>query len=87
MPCLVWSEAHQGLEPTAEVVGGDEVAEVLPELVAAIVMVAFDGGLLDGPFIRWPRPSPGQALTVGPGMLHLGQAVLDAVLSQTLSKI
>jgi hypothetical protein len=36
--------------------GGDEVAEVLPELVVAVVMIAFDGSFLDGSVIRstWP---------------------------------
>lgn len=73
MPSLadgfVWSEPFEGLEPAGEVLGGDEVAEVLPELVMAVVMIAFDRGLLDGPVHPFHLP-------VGPGMLHPGQAML-----------
>jgi hypothetical protein len=45
---LVGCEALQGLEPSGEVVGLDEVAEVLSELVVALVMIALDGRVLDG---------------------------------------
>ena len=37
---LVRCEALEGLESSAEVVGGDEVAEMLPELIVRIVVVA-----------------------------------------------
>src|SRR3546814_1975175 len=36
-------------EPATEIVGGDEVGEVRAQLLVALVMEAFDGGLLDGP--------------------------------------
>ena len=66
-------EAAQGLEPSGVVAGGDEVLHVLPELLMAAVVVAPDGGVLDGPVHPFDLP-------VGPGMVHLGLATLDAVL-------
>ena len=76
-PCVVireiWYEASESLEPAAKVVGGDEVAEVLPELVVAVVVIPFDGRFLD-------RPIHPFRLTVGPEMPHSGQAMLDAIL-------
>ena len=46
--------------------------EVGFELLVAVVVVALDGGFLD----RAVHPLD---LAIGPGMLDLGQAVLDAV--------
>lgn len=40
----------------------------------AVVVEAFDGGFLNGPVHPFD-------LAVGPGVLHLGEAVLDAVLT------
>ena len=77
--CLVECEAFEGLERAAEVVGGDEGAEVLPELIADSVMVAFDGRFLDGAV----HPLD---LSVGPGMARLGEAVIDVVRAQASSK-
>ena len=37
---FVWCEAVEGLEPATEVVSGDKVGEVLPEVVVAVVMIA-----------------------------------------------
>jgi hypothetical protein len=70
---LVGCEALQGFEATREVIGGDEVGEVLPELVVALVMVALDGCVLDGPvhFLD---------LAIGPRMPRLGQAMVHIVL-------
>src|ERR1700694_6226495 len=45
---FVWGEAFQGLEPTAEVVCGDEVGQVGSELVVRLIVIAVDGRLLDG---------------------------------------
>jgi hypothetical protein len=59
-------------EPAAEVVSGDEVGEVPAELIVAVVVEALDGGVLDGAV----HPLD---LTVGPGVLGLGGAVLDVV--------
>jgi hypothetical protein len=70
---FVWCEAAQGLEPTRVVVGIDEERQVRPELVVAVVVVALDGRVLD----RAVHPLD---LTIGPRMVHLGQAMLDAVL-------
>ena len=39
----------------------------------AVVVIAFDGGVLDGPVHPFHLP-------IGPGMVDLGEAVLDAVL-------
>jgi hypothetical protein len=76
-PCFadefVGSEAAQPLEALAEVVGGDEVVEVLPELYVAVVMIAVDGSVLDGAV----HPLD---LAVGPGVVDAGEAVLDAML-------
>jgi hypothetical protein len=66
-------EAAQGLETAAIVVGVDEVVEVGGQLVVAVVVVAFDGRLLD-------RPVHPLDLAVGPRVLQLGQAMLDVVL-------
>ena len=39
---LVRREAFEGLEPSPEFVGGDEVGEVLAQLVVLVVAEAFD---------------------------------------------
>jgi hypothetical protein len=39
--------ALEGLEPASEVVSGNEVGGVLPELIVALVVEAFDRGVLD----------------------------------------
>lgn len=50
MPCLadgfIGCEPLEGLEPAAEIVCGDKVAEMLPELIMALVVVALDGSVL-----------------------------------------
>ncbi len=70
---LVGREPAQGLEPTGIIVGVDEQLQVGSELLVGLVMVALDGGVLDGSV----HPLD---LTVGPGMVGLGQTMLDAVL-------
>ena len=70
---FVGSEPFECPKPASEIVGGDKVAEVLPKLCVAVVMVAFDGGFLDGPVHPFD-------LAVGPRVLHPDQAVLDAIL-------
>ena len=73
-PCFadsfVRGEAFEGLEPAAEVVGGDEVGKVLPELAVVVIVVAFDGRFLD----RAVHPFD---LSIRPGMSRLGQAMFD----------
>ncbi len=70
---FVGREAIEDLEPAGEVVGREEVAQVSAQLTVAVVMEAFYRCLLDcsvHPF----------DLTIGPGMVDLGEPVLDAVL-------
>lgn len=68
-PCfadgVVAREALEGLQASTEVVGGNEVGEVLPELVVAVVVIAFDRRVLD-------RPVHALDPTIGPGTKHLG---------------
>src|SRR5215217_5020074 len=70
---LMGSEAAQPLQTAAEVVGADEVVEVARELCVAVVVTAPDRRVLDGPV----HPLN---LAIGPGMIDLREAVLDAVL-------
>jgi hypothetical protein len=71
-PCFadgfVRCETLEGLQTSTEVVGGNEVGEVLSELVVAVVMVAFNRGFLD-------RPVHALDLTVGPRMPRLCQSM------------
>lgn len=63
----------QGFEPAAAVVGVDEVAKVGGRLYMAVVVIALDLCFLD----RAVHPFD---LAVGPGVLHLGEAMFDPVL-------
>lgn len=65
-------EPPQGLQTAGKIVCVDEVFEVRFELLAAVVVAAFDGGFLDGAVHAFHLP-------VGPWMLDFGQAVFDAV--------
>ena len=71
---LVWREAFQGLQASAEVVGGNEIGKVLSELVVAGVVEALDGRVLDGPVHSLD-------LTIRPWVPRLGQSVLDVEIS------
>ncbi len=53
---FVGCEAPKGLESSGEVVGCDEVRQVRFELFVRVVEEAFDGGFLDGRFIRSTCP-------------------------------
>lgn len=44
---FVWGEAFERLEPACKIVGGDEVCEVAFEVGVIVVVVAFDGRILD----------------------------------------
>lgn len=70
---LVGRKAAQGLQPTGMVVGVDEQLQVRPELFVGLAVIALDRGVLDGAV----HPLD---LTVGPGMVGLGQTMLEAVL-------
>jgi len=69
----VGREPFERFEPAAEIVGDDEVAEMLPAMIVTIVMVALDGRFLD-------RPVHPLHLSVSPRVIHLGQAMLGSVL-------
>ncbi len=66
----VWREAFEGPEASGEVVGRDEVGEMASKLIVVFIMEAFDRRILD-------RSVQALDLTVGPGMLGLGQAMVD----------
>jgi hypothetical protein len=72
---FVGCEAAKGLESPSEVLGCDEVRQVRFELFVGVIEEAFDGGLLDGSVHAFD-------LSVGPGMVGLGQTVADAMTRQ-----
>lgn len=67
---FVGCESFEGLESSGEVVGMDEVGEMLPEVFVGLVVEAFDGGFLKGSVHALD-------LAIGPGVLGLGEAVVD----------
>lgn len=67
---LIGREALKCLEAPGEVVGVDEVGEVLPKLVVGVIVEAVNGGLLDGSV----HPLD---LAVGPRVPGLGEPVVD----------
>jgi hypothetical protein len=67
-------ESFEGVQSPSEIVGADEVGEMPAELLMAVLVVAFDGRVLDGSVYPFD-------LTVAPGMVDLGEAVLDVVLA------
>src|SRR5277367_2426934 len=69
---LVGREAIESFQTFGEVVSSDEVAEVRTELLMVVGVVALDGSFLDGAVHALH-------LTVGPGMIGFGQAMVDAV--------
>ncbi|GHE72567.1 hypothetical protein GCM10019059_35220 [Camelimonas fluminis] len=71
---FVWSEAAQGLQSPAVIVGVDEVIEVCDQLIVAVVMIALDPRFLDGAV--YPLD-----LSVDPGVFDFGEPVLDPVLT------
>jgi len=69
---FVSREAMERLESFGEVVGSDEVAEVDSQLVVGVVVIELNRGLFDSAVHALDLP-------VGPGMIGLGEAVVDAV--------
>ena len=70
---LVGCLEAQSLQLLGEVVSDEPVADMAAQFIDRRVMEGFDGGLLDGahhPF----------GLAVGPWVIGLGEAMLDAVL-------
>lgn len=70
---LVGREALEGLQSSSEVVRLDEVLKMSPQLGVVIVMEALDGRVFD----RAVQPLD---LAVRPGVLRLGQPVLNVQL-------
>ena len=62
-----------GLEPLGEVVGIQEGSEVFLELLVCGVVISAYGGFLKGSVHAFD-------LAVGPGVIGLGETMLDAVL-------
>ena len=71
---LVGRKALEGLQSAPEVVGADEVGEVLAQLVVVVVVEAFDGRVLDCPVHAFD-------LAIRPGVLDLGEPVFDLMLA------
>jgi hypothetical protein len=63
-------ESHEVHEPSAEVVGGNEVVKVLSELGMIVVMIPLDLGFLD-------RPVHSLDLAIRPWMCRLCQPMID----------
>lgn len=68
---LVGCKSSEGLEPSSEVIGVDEVGEVLAEVLVGFVTEALDGRFFEGAVHAFD-------LAIGPGMFRLGQAMIDA---------
>ena len=67
---FVGRESSEGFESSGEVVGVDEVGEMLAEVLVGFVVEAFDGCFLEGPVHAFD-------LVVVPRMFGLGQSVVD----------
>src|SRR5215469_7924226 len=76
---LVGCQPFEGLEAPGVVVGLDEVVEVGSQLIVGFVVVALDGGVLEGAV----HPLD---LAVGPRMLRFGQAMIDVALGASVLK-
>ena len=64
---FVGCKSSEGLESSGEVVGVDEVGEVLTEVLVCLVVEALDGCFFEGSVHAFD-------LAVGPGVFRLGQA-------------
>ncbi len=67
---FVRCESFECFESSGEVVGLDEVGEMLPEVFVGLVVEAFDGSFFEGSVHAFD-------LAVGPGVFRFGQAVVD----------
>ena len=81
---FVGCKAFECLESAGEVVGVDEVGEVLSEVFVGLVVEALDGSFFEGSihaFDLHPTDEDLSAgapdLTVGPGVFRSGEAVVD----------
>ena len=71
---LVRRGAFEGLQSSPEVVGADEVGEVISQLVVVVVKEAFHSRV-------FYRAVHSFNLTIGPGVFDLGKPVFDLVLA------
>ena len=69
---FVGSESAKSLESLGEVVSRHEISEMDTQLFMAVLVVALHSGFLDGSVHAFD-------LSVGPGMVGFGEAVIDAV--------
>lgn len=69
---IVGCEAPKGFEPPCEVVGCDEAGQMCFELLMSFVEEALHGGFVDSAVHPFD-------LSVGPGMVRLGEAAIDFV--------
>src|SRR3981189_2550365 len=69
---FVGCEAAKGLESPSEVVGCDEIRQVRFELFVGVIEERIVGAFLGGPVHPFD-------LSVGPGMVGLGQTVADVM--------
>ena len=76
---LIRRQALERLESSPEVVGSDEVSQMLLQLLVIVVMKALDGSFFDGPVHSLNLP-------VGPRMFDLGKAMFNAVLGADAAK-
>lgn len=67
---FVRAQSFEGLQTSAEIVGGDEVSKVLTELLVAVVVEALEGRVLD-------RAVHSLDLAISPWMFRLGGAVFN----------
>lgn len=76
-PCFadgfVRREALERLQPPRKIIGGHKVFEMSRELRMIVIVVPFDGRLLDGAVHSLDLP-------VGPRMFGFGQAMVDVIL-------
>src|ERR1700679_2924561 len=69
---FIGRESFEGLESPGEVVGSEEVVQVLFELVMGVVEVSLHRSVLDGSIHAFDLP-------VCPWMVGLGEAVFDSM--------
>jgi hypothetical protein len=74
---FIGRESFQDLEPTGEVVGGDEVREMPRKLFVSLVVIAIYRRFFDGSVHALH-------LTICPRVVWFGQAMLDAIGSADL---
>ncbi len=69
---FIGCQTLEGFEASGVVVGVHEVREVGFKLVVTVIVIALDGGFLDGPVHAFD-------LAIGPGMPDLGEAMFNAI--------